>query len=82
MVHAFFDRFGGYTPAELLAELDMTREDLVTDAVRLAPAALAALHGSGDLERLVRRRLEPFYASAEVHALLGQSGTRQPGTRR
>lgn len=69
-VAAFVDRFGGYTAAELLEQLDLRPEDLVEDAVRLAPPVLAALQESGDLERLLRSRLEPFYASAEVAALL------------
>ena len=72
-VTAFLDRFGGYTAAELLAELDLRREDLVADAVRLAPPVLTALRDSGDLERLLRSRLEPFYSSAEVVELLGSA---------
>lgn len=71
VVDAFLDRFGGYTAAELLDQLDLRRDDLVADAVRLAPPALAALADSGDLARLLRARLEPFYASAEVRDLLG-----------
>jgi hypothetical protein len=71
VVDAFFDQFGGYTPPELLDELDLDREDLVADLVRLAPGAVAALRESGDLERLLRAQLEPFYSSPEVRALLG-----------
>jgi len=70
VVDAFFDRFGGYTPAELLDELDLDRDELVADLVRLAPRVVDALRESGDLERLLRARLEPFYDSAEVSALL------------
>ena len=70
VVDAFFDRFGGYTPTELLDELDLDRADLVADLVRIAPGAVAALHESGDLERLVRAQLGPFYASAAVRDLL------------
>ena len=71
VVEGFFERFGGYTPLELLDELDIAREDIVADLVRIAPRALEALRESGDLERLVRAQLEPFYASAEVTDLLG-----------
>ena len=71
IVDAFFDRFGGYTPTELLDELDLSREDLVADLVRIAPSVVAALQESGDLERFARAQLEPFYASPEVSALLG-----------
>ncbi|MCW2849998.1 MAG: hypothetical protein JWR90_3972, partial [Marmoricola sp.] len=71
VVDAFFDRFGGYTPTELLDQLDLGREDLVADLVRIAPGVLDALRESGDLERLIRAELEPFYSSAETIALLG-----------
>lgn len=71
VVDGFFDRFGGYTPTELLDELDLTREDVVDGVVRLAPAAVGALHESGDLERLLRGELEPFFTSDEVGVLLG-----------
>lgn len=71
VVDAFFDQFGGYTPTELLDELDLSREDLVADLVRIAPGAVGALRESGDLERILRAQLEPFYSSDEVRALLG-----------
>jgi hypothetical protein len=71
LVDAFFDRFGGYSATELLDELDVSREDLVADLVRIAPGVVGALRESGDLERMLRDRLEPFYASPEVLALLG-----------
>ena len=71
VVDAFFDRFGGYTPTELLDELDLDRDDLVADLVRLAPGVVDALRDSGDLERLLRARLEPFYSSPAARELLG-----------
>ncbi|GEP36032.1 hypothetical protein NSZ01_38000 [Nocardioides szechwanensis] len=70
IVDGFFDRFGGYTPTELLNELDLARDDLVADLVRIAPGVVAALEESGDLERLLRDQLEPFFASAAVRDLL------------
>lgn len=71
VVEAFFERFGGYTPTELLAELDLERADLVADLVRIAPGVVGALEESGDLERLLREQVAPFYDSPEVAALLG-----------
>ncbi len=71
VVEAFFERFGGYSPTELLDELELSRADLVADLVRFAPRVVGALEESGDLERIVRAQLEPFYGSAEVAALLG-----------
>jgi hypothetical protein len=70
VVDAFFDRFGGFTPTELLDELEIGRDDLVADLVRIAPGVVDALRESGDLERMLRAQLEPFYLSPEVRALL------------
>ena len=71
VVDSFFDGFGGYSPTELLDQLDLTREDLVADLVRLAAPVIGVLRESGDLERLLRAQLEPFFTSAEVTRLLG-----------
>ncbi|MCD4525928.1 hypothetical protein [Nocardioides sp. cx-173] len=71
VVDALLERFGGYTAPELLDELDLDRDELVADLVRLAPGVVDALREAGDLERLVRARLEPFYSSPEVRRLLG-----------
>ncbi len=71
VVDGFFARFGGYTPTEILDELDLDRADLVADLVRIAPGVLDRLRDSGALEQIVRAQLEPFYASPEVTQLLG-----------
>lgn len=71
LVDAFFDHFGGYTPTELLAELEIDRDQVVTDLVRIAPGVVGAVRESGDLERIIRAQLEPFYDSVEVRTLLG-----------
>lgn len=70
VVAAFFDRFGGYTPTELLVELELDRRQLVDDLVRLAPGVIGAVRDSGALEAFLRRQLEPFYRSPEVRAIL------------
>lgn len=70
VVDGFFDAFGGYTPAELLVELELDRADLVADVVHSAPGVMASLVESGELERLLRSELAPFYASDEVTELL------------
>jgi len=70
VVAAFVERFGGYTPTELLDQLDLSQDDLVGDLLRLAPAILDALRESGDLERVIRAQLQPFYDSPEVARLL------------
>ncbi len=70
VVEAFFERFGGYSPAELLDELDLDRADVLAEVARVAPPVVEALRGTGELERIVRDQLAPFYASAEVRSLL------------
>lgn len=70
-VDGFFASFGGYTPAELLVELHLDRADLVADVARFAPRIVEAMIESGELERLLRAELAPFYASEEVRTLLG-----------
>jgi hypothetical protein len=74
VVDGFFEAFGGYTPVELLHELGLDRDDLVADAVRFAPGVVGALVESGELERLLRAELAPFYESDEVRLILGESG--------
>ncbi|CAI9405559.1 hypothetical protein [Nocardioides sp. T2.26MG-1] len=71
LVDAFFHRFGGYSPAELLDELDLDRADVVAEVARVAPPVVDALREAGALERIVRAQLAPFYDSAEVTTLLG-----------
>lgn len=70
LVDGFFERFGGYTPTEMLDELDLSRDDLVADLVGIAPRVVEALRETGDLERMLRAQLEPFYTSSEVRVLL------------
>ena len=72
VVDGFFDRFGGYTPTELLEELDLEpRGPRRGPRARSRPRVVEALRETGDLERILRADLEPFYASPEVAALLG-----------
>ncbi len=73
VVDAFLHRFGEHTPTQLLGELGIDREDLVADLTRAAEGVIGALRTSGELERVVRAQLEPFYASPEVAALLASS---------
>ena len=70
IVDGFFERFGGYTATELLDELDISRDDLIADLVHAAPPVIEALKESGELERILRDQLEPFFASDEVAAIL------------
>ncbi len=74
LVDGFLDHFGGYTPTELLEQLDIDREHVREDVVRIAPGIVGLLDEAGDLERLLRARLEPFFTSPEVVALLSEGG--------
>jgi hypothetical protein len=71
LVDRFFTIYGEHPPTELLDELGITRDNLVEHATALAPRLLAAAHESGELELLLRSRLEPFFGSPEVAAILG-----------
>lgn len=73
LVERFFEHFGGYTPTELLEELDLDRAQVRDDAMRIAPRIVGLLDQTGDLERLLRVRLEPFFTSPELVALLADS---------
>ncbi len=71
VVDALLERLGGYTPIELLDELGLDRVEVVVEMARLAPAVVDALRESGELERIIRAQLAPFYDSEEVRSLLG-----------
>lgn len=69
-VEVFLERFGSRDLATLLAEFGFGRDDLVADALRLAPPVIAAALADGTLATLLRARLEPFFHSPEVVAIL------------
>lgn len=71
LVDAFYATYGETPVTTLLEELDVTRDDIVRHAGAIVPGLLATAHSSGELERLVRGRLEPFFTSPEVAAILG-----------
>jgi hypothetical protein len=69
-VDFFFDKYGDFTLRELLEEFGIERDDLVEDALRFAPPIIQVLSENGMLAAFLRRRLEPFFLSDEVLALL------------
>lgn len=69
-VDYFFDTYGAFALDELLAEFGLTSDDLVEEALRFAPPAIAALRDSGVLDDLVRRQLAGFYESPEARTIL------------
>lgn len=70
VVDAVLDRHGGTDLATLLTEAGVERDELVHHVGAHVATAIRALHERDELAPLVRRRLEPFFARAEVRALL------------
>jgi len=70
-VDAFFGRYGALPVTTLLDELEIDRDDVVADLQSVVPRVVEAALAGGELERLVRARIEPFFRSTEVTALLG-----------
>ncbi|MFL6105993.1 MAG: hypothetical protein ACJ72L_03450 [Marmoricola sp.] len=70
LIDGFFRTYGETPATELVTDLGLTRDDLVDHAVAVVPGLLANAHAKGELEPLLRARLEPFFASPEVAAIL------------
>lgn len=71
LVDAFFATYGDHPATTLLDDLAITRNDLVAQATAIVPGVLAAAHESGELDRLIRARIAPFFSSPAVAAILG-----------
>ena len=69
-VDAFFARYGEWSVAALLPELGIGRDDVLEQLQALVPPAIEAAKEDGRLAGLVRARLEPFFASDAVRAIL------------
>ncbi len=78
-VDVIFAEYGSRDLASLLPELGITRDDIVADLRELLPPIVEAAKADGRLEALVRARLERFFASKQVQAILaGQVGDEPP----
>lgn len=69
-VDFFFDKYGDFSLRELLEEVGVRHEDLVEEAMRFAPRVIEVLRANDLLAGLLRRRLEPFFSSEDVVAIL------------
>ena len=69
-IDVFFEQYGSYDVARLLDELGITRDNLVADITRFAGPVIEAVAANGVLEAQIRTRLEPFFRSAAVSAIL------------
>lgn len=74
-VDVFLGKYGEFTLAALLPELGLTGDDLRTEILRYGPAVIEKAKEDGVLARLIRERLEPFFLSEPVLAILGAAGT-------
>lgn len=63
--------YGPHTLAEVLDDLAVGRDEIAAVVTVAGPRLLAVARESGELERIVRARLEPFFASAAVGEILG-----------
>lgn len=65
-----FDKYGDVSLRELLEDLGIGRDDLLEEALRFGPPALAVLRERGLVDAFFRRRLEPFFLAPDTLALL------------
>ena len=72
LVDAFFAIYGDHLVTTLLDDLAISRDDLVSQATAIVPGILSAAHESGELERLIRNRIEPFFRSPAVAEILSR----------
>lgn len=70
LVDGFFEVYGEHPAATLLTDLGLEAGDVTALAQRAVPPLLAAAVATGEVERMLRERLAPFYASPEVAAIL------------
>lgn len=69
-IDQFFASFKKHTLRELLDAIGVTPEHIHTEAKRFAPPIIDALDKKKLLEGVIRRNLEPFYASDAARSLL------------
>lgn len=72
LVDGFFAVYGTESLATLVVDLGLDRDEVLAHAGRLVPPLLDRALASGEVERVLRARLAPFFASPEVAAILAQ----------
>ncbi|MBF4999848.1 hypothetical protein IRT45_22150 [Nocardia sp. BSTN01] len=72
-VDVFFTKYGDHTLGALLPELGLSADDIRTEILRYGPAVVEAAKRNGVLAKLIRERLEPFYTSEPVLAILAEA---------
>lgn len=71
LIDGWFARNGERTALDLLADLNLAREDLVAEIATSAKVLVGEMAASGYLEGRLREQLTAFYGSEAVAALLG-----------
>lgn len=74
VVEGLYARYGNQPVMNLLADIGVTREVIVTELEAVGLPLMDLLRQEGYLEALLRRRLEPFYRSAATKKLLAAAG--------
>ena len=69
-IHTVFELHGDTPVGDLLADLGLTRDDVLAVATTIVPPLVHAAAADGRLEATVRARLEPFFHSPRVAAIL------------
>jgi hypothetical protein len=77
-IDSFIETHASDDIASLLTGLGIERDELVSEIVRHGTPIIAAAYARGELDTLIRARLEPFYAAPQVQALLDDAAPR-PG---
>jgi len=70
MVDYFFEKYSEGDLGVLLDDLAITEDEIMNEAERFAPQVVNTLKESGQLEGLIKRRLERFYSSDVALACL------------
>ncbi|OZG70750.1 hypothetical protein BTA51_24515 [Hahella sp. CCB-MM4] len=70
VVDYVFEKYGESELGLLFEDFQITPERILEEVERFAPRLLTVMRSSGHLEGVIRRRLESFYHSVEIEALL------------
>ena len=73
IVDCFFDKYGDDDLGALMDDLEITPERIMGEIEIFAPRIIQACKQSGELEALLRRRLEDFYSSDSVLAFFKEN---------
>jgi len=72
-IDSFFDKYGGSSLMELIADIGISRPMMLAEAMRYAPPILKTLKKKKLLDATVRRYLAPFYLSGSVEKIVAAS---------